>query len=65
MSVIGNAPPPPPSSIGSPAETPIKPSGWWYLAGHPADRRGLVGGVGVIVGGFVNLSRLVDDFMRI
>lgn len=66
MAVVTNAPPPPPGAPGTPvASTRIKPSGWWYLPAVLLLVGGLVGGAIAMVAGFVNLSRLVDDFARV
>jgi hypothetical protein len=65
MSVITNAPPPPPGAPPPQQETRIKPSGWWYLPAVLVLVGGVIGGLTLMVVGFVNLSRLVDDFARI
>jgi hypothetical protein len=67
MAIISNAPPPPPSASPPPgaADAKIRPSGWWYLPAILLLVGGVVGGIAVVVGGFVNLSGLVDDFARI
>jgi hypothetical protein len=63
MSIITNAPPPP--GAPPPESTRIRPSGWWYLPAILVLAGGVIGGITLMVVGFVNLSRLVDDFARI